>query len=86
MANTTSAKKRVRRDGRKTAVNASRRNRVRTFIKKIETAIDDGDRDTANSALRAAQPELMRGVSRGVFKKNTATRKLSRLSQRIKAI
>ena len=86
MANTTSAKKRVRRDGRKTAVNASRRNRVRTFLKKIETAIDDGDRDTANSALRAAQPELMRGVSRGVFKKNTATRKLSRLSQRIKAI
>lgn len=86
MANTTSAKKRVRRDGRKTAMNASRRNRIRTFIKKVESAIDDGEKDSANSALRAAQPELMRGVSRGVFKKNTANRMLSRLSQRIKAI
>ena len=86
MANTTSAKKRVRRDERKTAMNASRRNRVRTFIKKIETAIDEGDRPSANTAFRAAQPELMRSVSRGVFKKNTASRKLSRLSRRIKAI
>ena len=86
MANTTSAKKRVRRDGRTSVTNASRRNRVRTFLKKVETAIEDGDKDTANSAFRAAQPELMRSVSRGVFKKNTATRKLSRLSQRIKAI
>ena len=86
MANTTSAKKRVRGDGRKSVTNASRRNRVRTFLKKVETAIEDGDKDTANSAFRAAQPELMRSVSRGVFKKNTATRKLSRLSQRIKAI
>ena len=86
MANTTSAKKRVRRDGRKSVINASRRNRVRTFLKKVETAIEDSDKDAANSAFRAAQPELMRSVSRGVFKKNTATRKLSRLSQRIKAI
>ncbi|MEE2661516.1 MAG: 30S ribosomal protein S20 [Pseudomonadota bacterium] len=86
MANTTSAKKRVRRDGRKSVINASRRNRVRTFLKKVETAIENSDKDAANSAFRAAQPELMRSVSRGVFKKNTATRKLSRLSQRIKAI
>ena len=86
MANTTSAKKKVRRARRKMAMNASRRNRIRTFVKKVETAIDDGDKDTANIAFRAAQPELMRGVSRGVFKKNTATRKLARLSGRIKAI
>ena len=86
MANTSSAKKRVRRDARKTATNISRRSRIRTFIKKVEAAIEGGDKDAANAALKAAQPELMRGVSRGVYKKNTAARKISRLSQRIKAI
>ena len=86
MANTTSAKKRVRRDARKTDINAGRRSRIRTFIKKVEAAIDAGDKDGASAALKAAQPELMRGVTRGVYKKNTASRKISRLSQRIKAI
>ncbi|MEE2996746.1 MAG: 30S ribosomal protein S20 [Pseudomonadota bacterium] len=86
MANTSSAKKRVRRDMRKTAANISRRSRVRTYIKKVEVAIEGGDKDAADAALREAQPELMRGVTRGVYKKNMAARKISRLSQRIKAI
>ena len=86
MANTSSAKKRVRRDARKTATNISRRSRIRTYIKKVEAAIEGGDKVAANAALKGAQPELMRGVTRGVFKKNTASRKISRLSQRIKAI
>ena len=86
MANTSSAKKRVRRDERKTATNISRRSRIRTFIKKVETAIEIGDKDAANDALKAAQPELMRGVTRGVVNKNAASRKISRLSRRIKAI
>ena len=86
MANTSSAKKRVRRDARKTATNISRRSRIRTYIKKVEAAIEGGDKDAANAALKEAQPELMRGVTRGGFKKNTAARKISRLSQRIKAI
>jgi len=86
MANTSSAKKRVRRDVRKTETNISRRSRIRTFIKKVETAIASGDKDAANAALKEAQPELMRGVTRGVVNKNTASRKISRLSSRIKAI
>ena len=86
MAKTSSAKKRVRRDSRKTETNVSRRSRVRTYIKKVEAAIDGGDKDAANAALKEAQPELMRGVTRGVYKKNTAARKISRLSRRIKAI
>lgn len=86
MANTSSAKKRVRRDETKTAINASRRGRIRTYIKKVEAAIEGGDKDAANAALKEAQPELMRGVTRGIYKKNTAARKISRLSQRIKAI
>ena len=86
MANTSSAKKRVRRDTRKTAANISRRSRIRTYIKKVEAAIEGGDKDAADAALREAQPELMRGMTRGIFKKNTASRKISRLSQRIKAI
>ena len=86
MANTSSAKKRVRRDERKTATNISRRSRIRTFIKKVETAIATGDKDAANAALKDAQPELMRGVTRGVVNKNSASRKISRLSRRITAI
>jgi small subunit ribosomal protein S20 len=86
MANTTSAKKRVRRDLRKTRVNSDRRNRLRTFIKNVESAIASGDKDAANEALKAAQPEIMRGVTRGVVAKNTAARKVSRLSKRIKAL
>ena len=86
MANTSSAKKRVRRDVRKTETNISRRSRIRTFINKVETAIETGDKDAADVALKEAQPELMRGVTRGVVNKNTASRKISRLSSRIKAI
>ena len=86
MANTTSAKKRVRRDLTKTRVNSDRRNRIRTFIKKVEAAIASGDRAAAGDALKEAQPELMRGGTRGVFAKNTASRKISRLSRRIKAL
>ena len=86
MANTSSAKKRVRRDVRKTETNISRRSRIRTFIKRVEAAIESGDKDGANAALKAAQHELMRGVTRGVVNKNTASRKISRLSRRIKAI
>lgn len=86
MANTTSAKKRVRRDARKTEVNIARRGRIRTFVKKVEAAIEAGDKDAAAAALKTAQPELMRGVTRGVVNKNTASRKISRLSKRIKAL
>ena len=86
MANTTSAKKRARRDARKVRVNGARRARVRTFVKKVEAAIAAGDREAAGEALRKAQPELMRGVTRGVVKKNMAARKISRLSRRIKAL
>lgn len=86
MANTSSAKKRVRRDARKTETNISRRSRIRTFVKRVEAAIEGGDKEAANAALKAAQPELMRGVTRGVVSKNTASRKISRLSRRIKAI
>lgn len=86
MANTSSAKKRVRRDETKTAVNISRRSRIRTYIKKVEVAIEGGNKEAANAALKSAQPELMRGVTRGIYKKNTAARKISRLSRRIKLI
>ena len=86
MANTSSAKKRVRRDEKKTVVNRDRRNRIRTFIKKVEMAIQSGDKAAASDALKTAQPELMRGVTRGVVFKNTAARKISRLSRRIKAL
>ncbi|MCI5048453.1 MAG: 30S ribosomal protein S20 [Aquisalinus sp.] len=86
MANTSSAKKMVRKIARKTAVNKNRRSRVRTYLRQVEEAISAGDQDKAREALKVAQPELHRAVSRGVFHKNTAARKLSRLSGRIKAI
>lgn len=86
MANTASAKKRVRRDARQTTVNGARRSRIRTFIRKVEAAIESGDKDAAAEALREAQPEMMRGVTRGVVKKNTAARRISRLSRRIKKL
>ena len=77
MANTSSAKKRVRRDSRKTETNVSRRSRVRTYIKKVEAAIDGGDKDAANAALKEAQPELMRGVTRGSAKKYCSAKNLA---------
>jgi len=86
MANTTSAKKRARQIVKRTATNRARRTRVRTFLKRVETAILEGKKKEAAAALREAQPEIMRGVTRGVIKRNTATRKLSRLSARIKTL
>ena len=86
MANTSSAKKRIRRDERRSHINISRRSRIRTYIKRVEAAIEEGDKDAASAALKEAQPEMMRGVSRGVYKKNTAARKISRLSHRINKI
>ena len=80
MANTPQSKKRARQSERRADVNKSRRSRIRTFLRKVEEAIESGDRDAASAALRAAQPELMRGVTKGIFHKNTAARKMSRLS------
>jgi len=86
MANTPQSKKRARQNERRFDVNKARRSRIRTFLRKVEEAISSGDKDAANQALRSAQPELMRGVSKGVFHKNTASRKVSRLASRVKAI
>ena len=86
MANTSSAKKMVRKIERRTAVNKARRSRVRTYLRKVEEAIASGDKNSAEAALKVAQPELHRAVSKGIFHKNTIARKLSRLSARVKAI
>ena len=86
MANTPQSKKRARQSERRADVNKSRRSRIRTFLRKVEEAIESGDRDAASAALRAAQPELMRGVTKGIFHKNTVARKMSRLAARVKAI
>lgn len=86
MAHHKSAKKRIRQTETRTAVNRARVTRIRTFVKKVETAIAAGDAGAAEAALRQAQPELLRGVSKGVLKLGTASRKMSRLSQRIKTL
>jgi small subunit ribosomal protein S20 len=86
MANHKSSKKRIRRNARADDVNTARRSRIRRFVKSIETAISAGDKEAAAGALRAAQPEIQRGVTRGVLHRNTAARKISRLSARIKAM
>ena len=86
MANIKSAKKRTRRNARRADVNGARRGRVRTHVKKVETALDAGDREAAELALKAAQPELMRGVTRGVVHRNTAARTVARLNARVKAL
>ena len=86
MANHASAKKRIRRNARMEMVNKVRKNRVRSFIKKVEVAIDKADKPGAKKAFLEAQPEMHKSVSKGVFKKNTISRKLSRLSLRIKKI
>jgi len=86
MAHHKSAKKRIRRNDRRADVNGARMSRIRTFVKNVELAIASGDQPKAQEALKAAQPEMMRGVSRGVVKQNTMSRKISRLSARIKAI
>lgn len=86
MANSPQAKKRARQNANRFAVNKARRSRIRTYLRKVEEAIASGDKDAATSALRAAQPEIMRGVTKGVMHKNTASRKISRLSARVKAL
>lgn len=86
MANTPSAKKMVRKIERRTAVNKARRSRVRTYLRKVEEAIAAKDSDAAREALRTAESELFRAVGKGVFAKNMAARKVSRLSGRVKAI
>ena len=86
MANSPQAKKRARQIERRTAVNKARRSRIRTYLRQVEEAIASGDKEAATAALRAAQPELMRGVTKGIMHKNTVSRKISRLSSRVKAI
>jgi len=86
MANTKSAKKMVRKIATRTAVNKSRKSRIRTFTRKVEEAVASGDKAAATAALKAAEPEIMRGVTRGVTHKNTASRKVSRLAKRIKSM
>lgn len=86
MANTAQSKKRARQAERRTEVNKARRSRIRTFLRKVEEAISGGDQKNAQAALKNAQPELMRGVTKGVYHKNTVARKISRLSSRIKGL
>jgi small subunit ribosomal protein S20 len=86
MANTASARKRIRQTAVRTDRNRARRSRLRTFVKKVESAIAGGDKTAANEALRAAQPELQRAAGKGVIHKNTIARKLSRLTARIRKL
>jgi small subunit ribosomal protein S20 len=86
MANTTSAKKATRKIERRTAVNRSRRSRVRTYVKKLEEALQAGDKAAATEAFKHAEPELMRAAQKGVLHKNTASRKVSRLAKAISAL
>ena len=86
MANSPSSKKRALQAERRADINKARRSRMRTFIRKVEEAITGGSREAATAALKAAQPEIMRSVSKGVLHKNTASRKISRLAGRVNAL
>jgi small subunit ribosomal protein S20 len=86
MANTASARKRIRQTARRTELNRARKSRLRTFVKKVETAIAGGDKTAANVALQAAQPEMQRAAGKGIIHKNTVARKLSRLNARIRKL
>ena len=86
MANTPQAKKRIRRNAKRAEINGARVSRIRTFIKAVESAVDAGDKAAAAEALKKAQPEMARGVARGVVHKNTAARKYSRLTKRVAAL
>jgi len=86
MANTLQAKKRIRRNERRAAVNKARLSRVRTYLRKVDEAIEAGDQTVATAALRSAESELMRGVQKGIMHKRTASRKVSRLNAQIKAL
>ncbi len=86
MANIRSAKKRTRKSERQTLVNRTRASRIRSLVKTVETAIEGGDKKIAEAAMKAAVPEMDRGVGRGIMHRNTVSRKISRLSARIKAL
>ena len=86
MANTPQAKKRIRRNTARAEINGARISRIRSFIKKVEAACEAGDKEAAATALKAAQPEMARGVARGVLHKNTVARKIARLAKRVKAL
>lgn len=86
MANTPQAKKRIRRNANRAVINGARVSRIRTFIKAVESALESGKKTDAAEALKKAQPELARGVARGVIHKNTAARKFSRLSKRVASL
>ncbi len=86
MANTPQAKKRIRRNSARAVINGARVSRIRTFVKQVEAAIAAGDKDQAQAAIRKVQPELARGVAKGVVHKNTAARKFSRLTKRVAAL
>jgi small subunit ribosomal protein S20 len=86
MAHHPSAKKRIRQTVKRTAINRSRLSRIRTFIKKVEQAVASGDPDSARQALRAAEPEIRRGVNKGVLKLNTASRRISRLWKKVNQV
>lgn len=86
MANTPQAKKRIRRNERRNEINGARVSRIRTFVKKVEAACVTGDKEAAQAALKAAQPEMQRGISKGVLHANTVARKFSRLTKRVAAL
>jgi small subunit ribosomal protein S20 len=86
MANTLSAKKAVRKIERRTVVNKSRRSQMRTYVRKVEEAIASGDQEAAANALRVAEPLVMRAAQKGIVHKNTASRKVSRLSARVNSL
>ena len=86
MANTPQAKKRIRRNDKRATINTARVSRIRGFVKKVEAALESGIKDDAAKALAAAQPEMQRGIARGVMHKNTVARKISRLTKRVKAL
>ena len=86
MANTPQSEKRARQNERRFAINKARRSRIRTFLRKVEEALAAGNQEAAATALRNAQPEMARGITKGVLHKNTVARKMSRLSSRVKAI
>ena len=86
MANTPQAKKRIRRNAKREEINGARVSRIRTYVKAVESALDAGDKKAAAEALKQAQPEMARGVARGVIHKNTASRKFSRLTKRVASL
>ena len=86
MANSPQAKKRIRRNNKRAVINGARMSRIRSYVKKVETACTEGDKTAAAAALLVAQPELAKGVAKGILHKNTASRKMSRLSKRVAAL